>query len=100
MATPRKHFTDADRTLIWDRWQRGESLRSANGWLKKRSKGNEERQVSHETIYCSLFIQACGALKKDLLADLRHPCALRRSRHHTQRSANHGRLQPFDTYGG
>src|SRR5579859_238286 len=62
------------------------------GWLKKRSKGNEERQVSHETIYCSLFIQARGALKKDLLAHLRHPRALRRSRHHTQKTTNHGQL--------
>jgi hypothetical protein len=26
MAMPRKHFTDSDRTLIWERWQRGESL--------------------------------------------------------------------------
>ena len=214
MAMPRKHFTDADRTLIWDRWQRGESLHQIGqrlatrhssirqvlvrtggirppprhrairaltlaereeisrsvalgrslrtvaeqlhrapstisreiqrnggrehyrasqaderawdcacrpkvcklglhpalakrvaaklqqrwspvqiaGWLKKRSKGNEERQVSHETIYRSLFIQARGALKKDLLAHLRHPRAMRRSRHHTQKTANHGQL--------
>jgi IS30 family transposase len=62
------------------------------GWLKKRSKGNEERRVSHETIYRSLFIQARGALKKDLLAHLRHPRAMRRSRHHTQKTATHGQL--------
>uniref|UniRef100_UPI000D651CDD IS30 family transposase n=1 Tax=Dyella sp. C11 TaxID=2126991 RepID=UPI000D651CDD len=62
------------------------------GWLKKRSKGHEERRVSHETIYRSLFIQARGALKKDLLAHLRRPRTMRRSRHHTQKTAHHGQL--------
>ena len=62
------------------------------GWLKKHAKGHEERRVSHETIYRSLFIQARGALKKDLLAHLRRPRAMRRSRHHTQKTANHGQL--------
>jgi len=214
MAMPRKHFTDADRTLIWDRWQQGESLHriaqrlatrhssirqvlvrtggirppprhrstraltlaereeisrsvalgrslrciaehlhrapstisreirrngdrdsyranQADQWawerarrpkpcklrthrvlaklvaaklqrrwspvqiarrLKQQSHGDEERQVSHETIYRSLFIQARGALKKDLLAHLRRPRSLRRSRHHTQKTTNHGLL--------
>jgi IS30 family transposase len=62
------------------------------GWLKQQSKGNEERWVSHETIYRSLFIQARGALKKDLVAHLRRTRAMRRSRHHTQKTANHGQL--------
>lgn len=62
------------------------------GWLKQRSGGQEEHQVSHETIYRSLFIQARGALKKELLAHLRHTRAMRRSRHHTQKTANHGQL--------
>lgn len=61
-------------------------------WLKKHAKGHEERQVSHETIYRSLFIQARGALKKDLVAHLRRPRTLRRSRHHTQKTASHGQL--------
>ena len=49
-------------------------------------------QVSHETIYKSLFIQARGALKKELLAHLRRTRAMRRSRHHTQKTADHGRI--------
>jgi len=48
--------------------------------------------VSHETIYRSLFIQTRGALKKELLAHLRRTRAMRRSRHHTQKKDNHGRL--------
>jgi IS30 family transposase len=48
--------------------------------------------VSHEAIYRSLFIQARGALKKELLQHLRRTRAMRRSRHHTQKTANHGRI--------
>jgi IS30 family transposase len=62
------------------------------GWLKHAYPGNEDYQVSHETIYRSLFIQARGALKKELLAHLRRTRAMRRSRHHTQKTANHGRI--------
>jgi IS30 family transposase len=62
------------------------------GWLKHRYPGNEARQVSHETIYRSLFIQARGALKKELLAHLRRTRAMRRSRHHTQKTADHAQI--------
>ena len=48
--------------------------------------------MSHETIYRSLFIQARGALKKELLEYLRRSRAMRRSRHHTQKTDNHGRI--------
>jgi IS30 family transposase len=41
------------------------------GWLKRAYPGDEGTHVSHETIYKSLFIQARGALKKELLAHLR-----------------------------
>ncbi len=49
-------------------------------------------QVSHETIYRTLFIQARGALKKELLKRLRRTRAMRRSRHHTQKGPDHGRI--------
>ena len=48
--------------------------------------------MSHETIYRSLFIQARGALKKELLQHLRRTRAMRRSRHHTQKTGDHGRI--------
>jgi len=41
------------------------------GWLKRIYADDEHDQVSHETIYKSLFIQARGALKKELLQHLR-----------------------------
>ena len=62
------------------------------GWLKRVYPGSEDYQVSHETIYRSLFIQARGALKKELLEHLRRTRALRRSRHHTQKTENHGKI--------
>jgi IS30 family transposase len=41
-----------------------------SGWLKRRYPSNESMRVSHETIYRS-FIQARGALKKELIRHLR-----------------------------
>lgn len=62
------------------------------GWLKQTYPDNENYQVSHETIYRSLYIQARGALKKELLQHLRRTRVMRRSRHHTQKTADHGRI--------
>jgi len=62
------------------------------GWLKHTYPDDENYQVSHETIYHSLFIQARGALKKELLQHLRRTRRMRRSRHHTQKTADHGRI--------
>lgn len=62
------------------------------GWLKHTYRCHREYHVSHETIYRSLFIQARGALKKELLEHLRRTRGMRRSRHHTQKTDNHGRI--------
>ncbi len=62
------------------------------GWLKRTYPNDENFQVSHETIYRSLFIQARGALKKELLQHLRRTRMMRRSRHHTQKGEDHGRI--------
>ena len=51
------------------------------GWLKQEHPEDESHQVSHETIYRSLYIQARGALKKELQQHLRTRRAMRRSRH-------------------
>ena len=69
------------------------SPRQIAGWLKRTYADSENYQVSHETIYRSLFIQARGALKKELLQHLRKTRAMRRSRHHTQKTADHGRIK-------
>jgi hypothetical protein len=43
----------------------------ASGWLKLALPHDITRQVSHESIYKTLFIQARGALKTELLANVR-----------------------------
>ena len=68
------------------------SPRQVAGWLKRTYPHDETHQVSHETIYRTLFIQARGALKKELLQHLRRTRGMRRSRHHTQKTADHGRI--------
>ena len=42
-----------------------------SGWLKRQFPADQGMQVSHETIYRSLFIQTRGVLKKELMAHLR-----------------------------
>jgi len=42
-----------------------------SGWLKRTYPGNKGLQVSHETIYRSLFVQTRGVLRKELIAHLR-----------------------------
>ena len=68
------------------------SPRQIAGWLKLSYPDDETYQVSHETIYRTLFIQARGALKRELLQHLRRTRGMRRSRHHTQKTADHGRI--------
>jgi IS30 family transposase len=63
------------------------------GWLRHMFPSLEGYHVSHETIYRSLYIQARGALKKELLEHLRRTRAMRRSRHHTQKTDDHGRIK-------
>ena len=66
---------------IAEQLQRKWSPQQIAGWLKREHPDDEGARVSHETIYRSLFIQARGVLKKELLAHLRSTRAIRRSRH-------------------
>jgi IS30 family transposase len=78
--------------LVTGKLQMQWSPEQVAGWLKQYYSGDENYQVSYETIYRSLFIQARGALKKELLQHLRRTRAMRRSRHHTQKMDGHGRI--------
>ncbi|MDH3750115.1 MAG: IS30 family transposase [Gammaproteobacteria bacterium] len=73
---------------LMKRW----SPRQIAGWMRRSYPDDESFQVSHETIYLTLYIQARGALKKELIKYLRRSRAMRRSRHHTQKTSNHGRI--------
>lgn len=78
--------------IVADKLQLLWSPEQIAGWLQRTYPDDSSTQVSHETIYRSLFIQARGALKKELLAHLRRTRVMRRSRHHTQKTDNHGRI--------
>ena len=62
------------------------------GWLKRTYADDMSMQVSHETIYKTLFIQARGALKKELQQYLRKTRALRRSRRKTLKDEGLGKI--------
>ena len=57
------------------------SPKQISGWLKTEFPKDEGMRVSHETIYRSLFIQARGVLKKELMDHLRTKRRMRRSQH-------------------
>ena len=64
------------------------------GWLRLTYPDNQAMHVSHETIYRTLFIQARGALKKELTAHLRTRRPRRRAKAAT--ASGHGRGQIVD----
>ena len=78
--------------IVAGKLQRRWSPEQVAGWLKRTYPDDTSRQVSPETIYRSLFIQAHGALKKELVEHLRRSRVMRRSRHHTQKTDQHGRI--------
>ncbi|MGF6980435.1 IS30 family transposase [Paraburkholderia sp. JPY465] len=79
--------------IVADKLQLEWSPEQIAGWLRRAYPDNEDYHVSHETIYRSLFIQARGALKKELLEHLRRTRVMRRSRHYTQKTGDHGRIR-------
>ena len=63
------------------------------GWLKRAHPGDGSNQVSHETIYRSLFVQTRGVLKKELLGHLRSKRTNLRSKHISQKGEGHGQIK-------
>jgi len=63
-----------------------------SGWLKTQYPDDKSMRVSHETIYRSLFIQARGVLKKELMEHLRTNRCMRRSRHATVSGQSRGQI--------
>ena len=109
----RYRATQADQ-FAWDRARRPKRCKLANnptlsrtvasklrldwspeqisGWLKREYSGDERNYVSHETIYRSLFVQARGVLKKELLQYLRTQRVMRRSKHSTLKRNGLGQI--------
>jgi len=68
------------RGLVQGKLERRWSPEQVSAWLKAEFPGRAEMQVSHETIYQSLYVQGRGALRRELAASLRTGRALRRPR--------------------
>ncbi len=80
------------RQAVARKRQRHGSPEQIAGWLKRRDPDDQACHVSHETIYRSLFVQARGVLRKELLAHLRSKRTIRRSRHATAKADQRGRI--------
>jgi IS30 family transposase len=70
-----------------ERW----SPEQISGWLVSAYPDDPTMRLSPETIYRSLYLQARGVLKKELVAHLRRRRPMRRSRH--AKETGHGRGQ-------
>jgi IS30 family transposase len=68
------------------------SPKQISGWLKQEYPDDPSLRVSHETIYRSLFIQARGALKQELVRHLRSQRRIRRSRHSSVHGHSRGQI--------
>jgi IS30 family transposase len=82
------------RTIVASKLILDWSPEQISKWLKVHYPNNESMRVSHETIYRSLFIQARGVLKKELVQHFRSKRLIRRSRH--SRAAGQSRGQIVD----
>ncbi|MHC4995582.1 MAG: IS30 family transposase [Planctomycetota bacterium] len=84
LATERRLRAAVSEKLLLD-W----SPEQISGWLRRSFPENASMQVSHETIYRSLFVQARGVLKKELTAHLRSKRRMR----HARTASVHGHRQ-------
>jgi len=73
--------------------QRYWSPQQIAGWLKRSYPGQEDMHISHETIYKTLYVQARGALKRELIQYLREKRRLRRSRYAKQKTDKRGQIK-------
>jgi IS30 family transposase len=80
------------RAVVADRLAADWSPEQIAGWLKVTYPADPTMQVSHETIYRSLFIQSRGVLKKTLIRHLRRRRTMRRSQQATTRGQHRGEI--------
>ena len=84
--------SDALCALVAEKLEADWSPEQVAGWLKDAFPDDERMHVSHETIYRSLFIQARGVLKKELIAHLRVRRRMRRSKRASTAGQTRGQI--------
>lgn len=80
------------RRVVEERLQEDHSPEQIAGWLRVRYPDNEAMQVSHETIYRALYVQARGALKRELTRHLRRGRSRRYARSQSSKGQGQGKL--------
>jgi IS30 family transposase len=86
-------MNDGLRSLVAHKLKEHWSPQQISGWLKREYPLEEAMRVSHETIYRTLFVQARGALKRELLAHLRSRRMMRKSRCASTRGQPRGQIK-------
>jgi IS30 family transposase len=66
--------------VVAEKLKRNWSPEQISRWLKLEYPGDETMHVSHETIYRCLYVQARGALKKELMGHLRYQRLMRQAK--------------------
>ena len=86
-------INDGLREVVAEKLKDDWSPEQISGWLKREYPLDEAMRVSHETIYRTLFVQARGALKRELLAHLRSRRMMRKGRHASTRGQPRGQIK-------
>ena len=81
------------RVLVSERLREDHSPEQIAGWLRRNHPDNEAMQVSHETIYRSLYVQSRGAFKRELSRHLRSRRQKRQARGSSRRGQGRGKVR-------
>ena len=91
-ATDEAELCPELREFVIERLAAGHSPQQISGWLRRSYPDNDEMQVSHETIYRALYVQARGSLRRELTRHLRTGRQKRFARAHSNRGQGPGRI--------
>lgn len=83
---------DELRRAVQERLSKAHSPEQIAGWLRLAYPDNESMQVSHETIYRALYVQARGGLKRELTKHLRKGRSRRYARSQSSKGSRQGKL--------
>jgi IS30 family transposase len=78
--------------IVTDKLNQRWSPQQISGWLAREYPDRPEMQVSHETIYRTLFLQSRGALRRQLTQQLRTNRTVRMSKAHNGRGQGRGQI--------
>jgi IS30 family transposase len=88
----RLEFCAELRRVVEERLADDHSPEQIAGWLRLAYPDNEAMQVSHETIYRALYVQARGALRRELTRHLRRGRSRRYARSQSSKGQGQGKL--------